>query len=234
MTFLRSARLSNHPLYRALRACSRGLLNVHLPIPGKWFRPLRWLVLLMREGWYFLARVFWAEPLFKAACQSYGRNLRTGPKLHWVQGAGHLILGDNVVVDGCSSFFFASRYSDSPTLTIGNHSGIGHNCSFVVGRSITIGEHCRFGAFVTVMDSPGHPLDPDKRRTGAPANPEDVRPVTIGDNVWVGTWAVIFPGVTIGDNSVVATGAVVMSNVAPNVVVAGNPARQISAIRPPA
>jgi maltose O-acetyltransferase len=49
----------------------------------------------------------------------------------------------------------------------------------------------------------------------------------VGNNVWIGTGAIIFPGTSIGDNSVIATGSVVMSNVPASVVVAGNPARQI-------
>jgi maltose O-acetyltransferase len=57
-----------------------------------------------------------------------------------------------------------------------------------------------------------------------------VRPISIGDNVWIGSSSIIFPGVTIGDNSVVAMGAVVMNSVPPNVVVAGNPARQIASV----
>ncbi|SUG49052.1 maltose O-acetyltransferase [Salmonella enterica subsp. arizonae] len=53
------------------------------------------------------------------------------------------------------------------------------------------------------------------------------KPVTIGNNVWIGGRAVINPGVTIGDNAVVASGAVVIKNVPPNVVVGGNPAQPI-------
>jgi acetyltransferase-like isoleucine patch superfamily enzyme len=49
-------------------------------------------------------------------------------------------------------------------------------------------------------------------------------PVKIGDNVWIGMNAVILKGVTIGDNSVVAAGAVVTKSIAPNTIVAGNPA----------
>jgi tripartite ATP-independent transporter DctP family solute receptor len=64
--------------------------------------------------------------------------------------------------------------------------------------------------------------------------PEDVRAIILGDNVWLGSGATIFPGVTIGDNSVVAYGSVVMSSVPENVVVAGNPARQVAKIRMPA
>ena len=53
------------------------------------------------------------------------------------------------------------------------------------------------------------------------------RPVVIEDYVYIGTRAMILPGVTLGKGSVVAAGAVVTRNVAPHTVVAGVPARVI-------
>jgi acetyltransferase-like isoleucine patch superfamily enzyme len=194
-------------------------------------RPALAVFLLLRACYFFCARVFVCEPLFKAYCTRYGRNLHTGPKLHWIMGRGDIVLGDNVLIDGKCAFHFALRYAERPVLAIGDHSGMGHNCAFVVGRSITIGRHTRLASSITMFDVPGHPVDAEARRAGLPARPEDARPIVIGDNVWIGTHAIIFPGVTIGDNSVVATGAVVMSSVPPNAVVAGNPARQIAAVK---
>jgi maltose O-acetyltransferase len=52
-------------------------------------------------------------------------------------------------------------------------------------------------------------------------------PVDIGENVWIGAHSVIFPGVCIGANSVVAAGSIVRSNVPPDMVVAGVPAREV-------
>ncbi len=56
------------------------------------------------------------------------------------------------------------------------------------------------------------------------------KPVTIGDNVWIGGRAVINPGVTIGNNVVVASGVVVTKDIPDDVVVGGNPARIIKRI----
>ena len=50
------------------------------------------------------------------------------------------------------------------------------------------------------------------------------RPVVIGRNVWIGTHAVILPGVTIGDGAIIGAGAVVTRDVAPGAVVVGVPA----------
>ena len=50
------------------------------------------------------------------------------------------------------------------------------------------------------------------------------RPIVIGRNVWIGTHAVILPGVTIGDGAIIGAGAVVTRDVAPGAVVVGIPA----------
>ena len=58
------------------------------------------------------------------------------------------------------------------------------------------------------------------------------KPVTLGENVWVGLRAIIGKGVTIGDNSIVGAGAVVIGDVPKNVIVAGNPAKIVKTISP--
>ncbi|WP_407875162.1 DapH/DapD/GlmU-related protein [Qipengyuania nanhaisediminis] len=55
-----------------------------------------------------------------------------------------------------------------------------------------------------------------------------VRPVTIGDNCFVGAGSVILPGVTIGNNSIVGASAVVFEDVPARSIVAGNPARVVA------
>ena len=54
-----------------------------------------------------------------------------------------------------------------------------------------------------------------------------VKDVRIKKNAWIGAGATILPGVTIGENAIVGAGSVVTKDVAPNTVVAGNPARVI-------
>lgn len=216
----------------AIRRVYRGLTNFSVPAPRLITIPILSLVISIRSTYYFFMRVFICEPLFKAYCTSYGRNLHTGVFLHWVQGKGDIILGDNVTLDGRSNIFFAARFSERPTLRIGDNSGFGHECAFSVAKEIRIGRHCRFASNIAIFDSSGHPAEPVARMNGAPPSSDDVRPVIIGDNVWVGTNCIIFPGVTIGDNSIVSAGSVVMSNVPPNTVVAGNPARMVRSLVP--
>ncbi|MCZ2147304.1 MAG: hypothetical protein LC126_05965 [Bryobacterales bacterium] len=226
-SWYRRLALSDHWFARLAKSVYRLQYTFSIPAPRVIVKPFVLLCVALRSMYFFLMRVLICEPFFKAHCAEYGRNVHTGSHLHWIVGPGKIILGDNITIDGTCNFLFAVRYSDTPTLRIGSNTGVGHDCAFVVGREITIGRHCRIASNVQMFDTPGHPVDPEDRRKGLPARDEDVRPITIGDNVWIGSSVIIFPGVTIGDNSVISIGSVVVANVPANVIVAGNPARQI-------
>jgi maltose O-acetyltransferase len=87
---------------------------------------------------------------------------------------------------------------------------------------ITIGEDVQIGPNVQLL-TPTHPVEADLRR----ATWEAARPITIGNNVWLGGGVIVCPGVTIGDDTVVGAGAVVVKDLPPRVVAVGNPARVI-------
>ncbi|WP_033541896.1 maltose acetyltransferase domain-containing protein [Planococcus sp. CAU13] len=84
---------------------------------------------------------------------------------------------------------------------------------------IRFGDNCSLGPGVHIYTAT-HPLHPAERAAGK----EFGKPVTIGNNVWIGGRAVINPGVTVGDNAIIASGAVVVKDVPANTVVGGNPA----------
>lgn len=214
------------------RALRRGVSRFSVPWPRAITLPYRLVFVLLRDVVYLFRRVCIAEPIFRSYCHRVGRGFRTGVFVHWVQGSGIIEIGDDVLLDGKSSFAFAARFTDRPTLRIGDRTGIGHQCTFVVAQAITIGADCRIAAGATFRDSPGHPLDPEARRRGAPPPPEAIQPIVLEDNVWIGARAIIQGGVTIGTGSVVASGAVVMSDVPANTLVAGNPARRIGTTVP--
>jgi maltose O-acetyltransferase len=98
------------------------------------------------------------------------------------------------------------------------------NCGLVAldVAAITIGDDVQIGPNVQLL-TPTHPLDAELRR----AKWEAAEPIVIHDNAWLGGGAIVLPGVTVGENAVVGAGAVVTKTVAPNVVVAGNPARVV-------
>jgi maltose O-acetyltransferase len=87
---------------------------------------------------------------------------------------------------------------------------------------ITIGDDAQIGPGVHIYTAL-HPLEPETRRSGL----EMAKPVTIGNNVWLGGKCVICPGVRIGDNSVIGAGSVVVKDIPANCVAVGNPCRVI-------
>lgn len=99
------------------------------------------------------------------------------------------------------------------------------DCVILDVCEVRIGQNCAIAPGVHIYTAT-HPIDPVERVSGI----EYGKPVTIGDNVWIGGRAVINPGVTIGDNVVVASGSIVTKNVPDNVVVGGNPAKIIKQI----
>lgn len=113
----------------------------------------------------------------------------------------------------------------------GSNIAIGARCFANFGlvaldvAPITIGDDVQIGPNVQLL-TPTHPVEPEPRRDKW----EAAKPITIGDNVWLGGGAIVGPGVSIGENTVVGAGAVVIRDLPSNVVAVGNPARVVREI----
>jgi len=105
-------------------------------------------------------------------------------------------------------------------MIIGNNSFITANSLVLCAESVSIGDNCAISWGVQIMDSDIHQI-------ASPSRSNSVKPISIGDNVWIGSRATILKGVTIGDGAIIAAGAVVTKDVPPNTVVGGNPAKVI-------
>lgn len=99
-----------------------------------------------------------------------------------------------------------------------------------IAKSIKIGSFCFISTNVNISDNDGHPLDPKKRAGRLPVDKENVGPVQIEDNVWIGEGSTVLKGVTIGKGAVVGTKSVVVRSIPPFTIVAGNPAVVVGTI----
>ena len=118
------------------------------------------------------------------------------------------------------------REPDQGKITIGDYVLISPGGRISASDEIVIGDSVMMANGVYITDSDWHDLYDRTARS------PEVKPVHIGNNVWLGDHSTVLKGVTIGENSVVAAGAVVSKNVPPNVVVAGNPATVVKQLDP--
>lgn len=117
-------------------------------------------------------------------------------------------------------------YCDYGTnIEVGKNLFMNYNCTIIDVAKVTIGDNCQFAPNVSLYTA-GHPIYPQTRNTMY----EYGKPITIGDNVWIGGNSVVCPGVTIGSNTVIGAGSVVTKDIPDMVVAAGNPCRVIRKI----
>lgn len=231
MSLAAKLRRGEGPVFGPLKRALKALLGARIPVNAATkplFRVLYRVHVIMRESWIWAKKFFWTEPLFRSQCVSVGPGLRM-EELPYIAGVGRIVIGNNVRLSGQPQISFGH---DDPELVIGDGTFIGHACGFNAGKLIRIGKHCLFATGVLVYDLDGHPLDAERRRAGEPTPPEEIKPVIIGDDVWIGTGAVILKGVTIGDRAVIAARSVVTGDVQADSVVAGNPAKVIRQLSP--
>lgn len=131
-------------------------------------------------------------------------------------GGDRVILGPDV--------WWNFHFVQSERLRIGEGTVLNGECYINAQGGVTIGRYCHVGKGLTIYSS-----NHNYRSTVAiPYDGEDVlKPVKIGDCVWIGANVSILPGTTVGDGAVIALGAVVRGDVDACTIVGGNPAQVI-------
>lgn len=120
--------------------------------------------------------------------------------------------------DDCARFLLPDEGVDR--LIIGSFCSIGSGAAFIMG-----GNQGHRSDWITTFPfywMPDVPAFADADNGFAPAGD-----TVIGNDVWIGSEAIIMPGVTIGDGAVIGTRALVTKDVEPYALIGGNPAREI-------
>ena len=149
-----------------------------------------------------------------------------------------IVFGDRIVL--CSDSRFTALALNHPVkistirgkarLTIGNDVGLSGAC-IICADEVRVGSEVLMGANVLIVDTDFHPIAPERRRFSDDEKLIRTAPVHIGNNVFIGTAAILLKGAHVGDDSVIAAGAVVAGGEYPaGVVLAGNPARIIGSV----
>jgi acetyltransferase-like isoleucine patch superfamily enzyme len=118
-----------------------------------------------------------------------------------------------------SHIFMGAWFDCKRNFVLGRESVINQNCRLDNRGGLVIGNRVSISAEVCILTA-----DHDMR---APDMASRQRSVIIEDYVFIGTRAMILPGVTLGRGCAVAAGAVVTRDVLPGQIVAGIPARPI-------
>jgi acetyltransferase-like isoleucine patch superfamily enzyme len=109
-------------------------------------------------------------------------------------------------------------------LVLGDEVDLARGVLITTRGGVTIGDRTLVG-YGTIILSTNHRVPAGLGRIFGAGH--ELKPVTIGSDVWIGANVVVLPGVSIGEGAVVAAGSVVTKNVEPFVIVAGVPARRI-------
>lgn len=147
-------------------------------------------------------------------------------------GQGTIHIGDNTNFGfrlagrlGSGEILLQARTPEAEII-IGCDNWLNNNTSLCAVRSIRIGNLCRIGDFVAIMDADFHEINPATRNRSVGT----IKPVSIGNNVWIGSRVMVLKGASIGDNSVIAAMSVVTSAIPANCIAAGVPAKVIRKI----
>ena len=139
------------------------------------------------------------------------------------QGLRLQLLKDLIPQQGANLWIEPPFFCDyGYNIKVGDGVFFNFNCTLLDVMPITIGNAVLIGPSVQIYTAM-HPTNWEERASGK----EFAKPVTIGDNVWLGGAAVICPGVTIGARSIIGAGRVVTRDIPPDVFAAGNPCKVI-------
>jgi maltose O-acetyltransferase len=104
-------------------------------------------------------------------------------------------------------------------IEVGGNFYSNHHLTILDVCKVTIGDNVMFGPHVMISTAT-HPVDPIERR-----DTEFGKPISIGNDVWIGGNVSILPGVRIGNNCVIGAGSVVVHDIPDDSVAVGNPCK---------
>ncbi len=127
-----------------------------------------------------------------------------------------------LILDSCGkNVNIEKRASFGMHISLGDNSGLGVDCE--ISNYVTIGANVMMGPGCMIYTQ-NHKYD-DLSIPMCKQGHSEVRPVVIGDDVWIGSRVIILPGVHVGKGSIIGAGSVVTKDVDEYSIVGGNPAR---------
>jgi acetyltransferase-like isoleucine patch superfamily enzyme len=135
-----------------------------------------------------------------------------------------VVVGTNCTLERGVTIKFPGIWQPGPLIFIGNDTLLSRDCEINITESLSIGNDCLISAGCRFIDHDHGSNKGELMRTqDCPGSP-----IIVGNDVWIGSNAVVLKGVTIGDGAIVAAGSVVTKSVPKGEIWGGIPAQKIS------
>jgi acetyltransferase-like isoleucine patch superfamily enzyme len=153
--------------------------------------------------------------VYPKGIELWGANIHAGRSLHLRAAKGNMIR--------LATWDSGDRIGE---IRIGDYVLISPGNQIVASERISIGSNTMIASGCYISDSDWHDT---YDRT---AELDKHSPITLEENVWLGSQVIVGKGVTIGENSIIGAGSVVVSDIPANVIAAGNPAKVVKHLDP--
>jgi acetyltransferase-like isoleucine patch superfamily enzyme len=153
------------------------------------------------------------------ACTRVGRYVRVQGRV-FVRNYGKITIGERTLIVGTTVRCELVAHQGA-VLSIGDRAFLNYGVSISAHQEVRIGTDCLIGNYTNILDNSYHDIVDHRKLPRS-------KPVVIGNDVWIGSHAIILPGVSIGDGACVGAGAVVRESVPARAIVTGNPAQIVS------
>jgi len=228
LSFVLKVRRAETPFHAGVKRVAKALLAFELPgafvlVPV--LRAIAFTKSAIVHAFRRLLVVFYRAPLFRSYCVAVGRNLYL-ELVPNISGHTRITVGNDVYISGALSVA-SSHVFDQPELTIGNRVFIGHQVTIRASKQVVIEDGALIAQGCYIADSDDHPRDRDLRAQGYPSPADEIKPVRICRDAWLGRGCYVLKGVTIGEGAIIGAGSVVLGDVPPFSVAIGNPARVV-------
>jgi acetyltransferase-like isoleucine patch superfamily enzyme len=220
--------------YLLLYRCYKKIIGFELPCLKPLYQFLYRERQIRRSIWSWIGLKFYYEPLFKSQCVRVGRGFRilrgNLQGIPYLSGKVYIEIGDNVTIHSVITIAGGKIY-DCPSFKVGSNTYIGSRVNISIANEVTIGDYCYLADNISIFDNDGHPINSIDRSQNKPVDKTNVKPISIGNHVWIGSNCIIHKGISIGAGAIVGAGSVVTKDVDTYTIVAGNPAKVVKKLR---
>ena len=144
-------------------------------------------------------------------------------RLQFAEGftTGHHCRFDLLGVDG----------DNSKKLIIGKNCKLGDNVHIVANEKVVIGDNCLMASKIFISDTNHGDYSESTTESSPAISPDDrplyMKPVNIGNNVWIGENVCILLGVSLGDGCIIGANSVVIKDLPDHCIAVGSPAKVV-------